>query len=157
MQIAYLQENVVTLANIFTNLVDILSMILGSQAILVFILFLFMRKWKLSFAALLTGVALWTLASCMDLISPGIREFAIINNDSETPFKATIFIVCVVLLLIVFLASLMMPIIIGKIRKKALLPIIGLFLMNFLIPVLYPFAMWLALKEDAPQDQAPQE
>lgn len=144
------QENLEALANIFSNLLDILSMILGSQVILVFVLLLFMRKWKLSIIAFHVGVGLWILASCMDLISPYIREFAVINTDSEVPVKAAVLVIFVLFVLIIFLGTLMIPLVIGKIRKKKLLPIIGLFLMNFLIPVLYPFAMWLALKDDEP-------
>lgn len=151
---ASVQENLEALANIFSNLLDIISMVVAGEALVLCVVLLFLRKWKPAGISILVGIILAVFSCFMDDISPLIRGFAQISSDGEGYTKAIPLCIGVVLLLVALLGSLLLPVVIGKIRKKKLFPIIGLFLLNFLIPVLYPFALWLALKDEKPASQA---
>lgn len=141
-------ENLLAVINIFCNVLEVASMVIDAQAYLVMILLLFMRKWKYALIAFAVGVSITILHLNIEPIIAQMQKLGQAEDHASGGVIASILIAGSLAIFIAILGSVLIPIVVGKIRKKKLIPICALMAMNFLIPVLYPWALWLALRDE---------
>lgn len=142
------KENLKAIVYILNDGLTVFTSIIGSESFALFCLFAFMRKWKYAGTCLAICTVCVTINQCRDWISPYLRAFTLVNNETQAVMVAIILYAFLLLIFLMMFSPLVLPLIIGKIRKKKMKPILGLSFMSCLIPVLFPFAMWLAVKDD---------